>query len=60
MRALDLTARNHKQANYLYSCPAFNTFAPAYIGAVKSLGLDLYQAASPSLVPQNKYIPYHL
>ena len=55
---IDLTARNHKQANYLYSCPAFNTFAPAYIGAVKSLGLDLYQAASPSLVPQNKYIPY--
>jgi len=55
---IDLTARNHKQANYLYSCPAFNTFAPAYIGAVKSLGLDLYQATSPSVLPQNELPPY--
>ncbi|MDA8616889.1 hypothetical protein N9M23_01285 [Gammaproteobacteria bacterium] len=55
---LNLTAKNHKQANYLYSCPAFNKFAPAYIGAVKSLGLDLYQATAPSVLPQNELPPY--
>ena len=42
----NLTEKMHMQANYLYSCSAFNEFAPLYVEAAKSRGRSIYESMS--------------
>lgn len=54
----NLTEKTHMQANYLYSCSAFNEFAPLYVEAAKSTGRSLYESMSEFSTPYNDRPPY--